>query len=795
VGDVSLVLALHREGTLLRPTLLSLREAVQYAHAKGITTELVVTLDQSDETTRNVLREFEPDSFGERTILEVNYGSLGLARNAGIDAARGQYVSICDGDDLLSFNFLATMFQTARAAGAGHVVFPQYLYAFGDQYHCWKYFPLSRVTPLAFLETHPYTSRYFALREVFQTIRYTDVRPSSGYAYEDWHFNAECVARGLQMIVAEDVILFYRRRAGSLSFKADRKTTMQIPPCSLFGPERWVRITQRAYDCFTASGTTFLSRPASDDWRNIPDRPLHRALLKAANAIDPAVDLHKFAKSTFGSNMDGVSVQAAIAYHEICRIVGAQKFDDVFLLPFISHGGAERYIGDVMQALYELRPAARALVLLGEFLHGGSRVDRVPPNATVIDLGNGWQQLTMAQRQLITLKLIQCAAPSARLHLRPSLFTEEFYRRFKSILCSNAAVFYRFGDMTTTGQNCRSPAFKFVSEHITALDLIVADNETIIRDDRERIGIDTHKWRWLPARHAARLSGLEAMQRAATTKGRVLWASRLDREKRPDLLPHIAALLSQQSSSIHIDVYGKAVLDAFDPAIFDAFSNITYCGPFESFEAIDCASYDAFVYTSAYDGMPNVVLEAIAAGVPVVAPDVGGIGEIVVDGDSGVLVPNLRCREEMAAAYAGALTRLAADPQLRARLAANALGRLVDRHAPHAFAAAVKDIFGSQHPCDPQAGIERRVSMLEGQIASLRRAAVVDQQRFLAPKHVVPAKRLKALKRRLRDIKPWQGYRSLAYCYGIIRSPVVEPVIRYLRAAAGRALRRHRPIF
>jgi hypothetical protein len=85
--------------------------------------------------------------------------------------------------------------------------------------------------------------------------------------------------------------------------------------------------------------------------------------------------------------------------------------------------------------------------------------------------------------------------------------------------------------------------------------------------------------------------------------------------------------------------------------------------------------------------------------------------------------------------------------------------------------------------------------MLEGQIASLRRAAVVDQQRFLAPKHVVPAKRLKALKRRLRDIKPWQGYRSLAYCYGIIRSPVVEPVIRYLRAAAGRALRRHRPIF
>ncbi len=72
-----------------------------------------------------------------------------------------------------------------------------------------------------------------------------------------------------------------------------------------------------------------------------------------------------------------------------------------------------------------------------------------------------------------------------------------------------------------------------------------------------------------------------------------------------------------------------------------------------------------FVLVSKWEGLPISILEAMRAGLPVVASNVGGVREAVVDGETGFLVPSgdvvtLRDR----------LQRLLSDPELRARLGA-----------------------------------------------------------------------------------------------------------------------------
>lgn len=95
----------------------------------------------------------------------------------------------------------------------------------------------------------------------------------------------------------------------------------------------------------------------------------------------------------------------------------------------------------------------------------------------------------------------------------------------------------------------------------------------------------------------------------------------------------------------------------------------------------------ALVVPSTYEGMPLVVLEAMAAGVPVVASRVSGIPEVVVDGETGWLVP-----AEDPAALAAALAAVRADPAEAKRRGEAGRRRVAERYRPEVVAGLWQEI-------------------------------------------------------------------------------------------------------
>jgi glycosyltransferase involved in cell wall biosynthesis len=97
---------------------------------------------------------------------------------------------------------------------------------------------------------------------------------------------------------------------------------------------------------------------------------------------------------------------------------------------------------------------------------------------------------------------------------------------------------------------------------------------------------------------------------------------------------------------------------------------------------------DAFVMSSISEGLPMVMLEAMAAGVPCVATAVGGIPGLL-GSDRGLLVP---ARDS--AALARAMASVAQSPELRARLVANATANLRNNHALDAIVDRYLELLG-----------------------------------------------------------------------------------------------------
>jgi len=109
------------------------------------------------------------------------------------------------------------------------------------------------------------------------------------------------------------------------------------------------------------------------------------------------------------------------------------------------------------------------------------------------------------------------------------------------------------------------------------------------------------------------------------------------------------------------------------------------------------ASIDILVLPSLEEGLPLTVLEAMAAGLPILASRVGDIGKIIVSGVSGLLI-----EPGSTDGLYGALVQLLRDPALRDTLRANARATVNSSFSVQRMAAQYLELYASVlHSCRP----------------------------------------------------------------------------------------------
>lgn len=211
-----------------------------------------------------------------------------------------------------------------------------------------------------------------------------------------------------------------------------------------------------------------------------------------------------------------------------------------------------------------------------------------------------------------------------------------------------------------------------------ATDAFYVNSATVAAFYRERCGIPPERVTVIP--NGVRVEAVEPLERAAlgVPDGAfvVCCAGRLSPEKGFDRVIEALAGEPLRGRVVYLVVAGEGPLReglAAHAARLGVGDRVRLLGYRDDLQQVIRAA-DAFVLASLHEGMPNALMEALAQGRPCVATAVGGVRELMVDGESGLVIGESDPR-----LIAEAIARLMDAPELAARLGRAARDRMATR--------------------------------------------------------------------------------------------------------------------
>jgi glycosyltransferase involved in cell wall biosynthesis len=718
---ISVVVYCHNEGRLLHYTLKSILRATEVATSNAFNTEIIVVADAPSRHTIEYLAKLDATNPDTYSILYVDYNDRGLSFNEGIKNAQGEFISTIEGDCLISGNWLCMGAKTLSTIKESSVVHPEYELAFGDKDRLWKREPSLPADHLqhASAEFDMFGSVMMTRTEFAKAHPYMST--SEGFSDYAWHWNCQTIALGTTHKIIPRTLYarrFYEANTSTVHNKPVLQPTKYLLPTKGYEPSPELLVNnmdQTSINDWKNNTLAKLRQVIDYCYRSYPSRKLRNHYPRLGmyatslrnetlhlmrpiipNNIHTIPDwveqevhmLHNIELRIFLSEhlkkviehyapMSGAFAQS---YWYLARQINT-RCDYLIVVPYLKNGGAERELSYMIRAVLNKNRSKKITVLATDpsdspwAKHLDSRVN-------FVNVDTAFHTLDSEEKgRLIAWLCIQMQPK--KLHIINSVPGYIALQKYAQHISQHTKIFITIFMIDRTREGRKTHMFtERMDSAIDYTQTVFTDNSTVVFQLIDLMAIDPNKFTVLDQpTELGRIQETEGRIPSRFTKSpvKVLWAGRLDRQKRPDILVRIADAAQEQDIEVEFHVYGSQALeeDSYLEAINNC-KNLYYHGEFQGgLTTLPTKNFDIFLLTSEWEGMPNVVLEAISEGLLVIAANVGGVNETIKDGRNGYIVEDFNDID----VYIEKISKSIGSPEISRQLIISAQKFISKRHS------------------------------------------------------------------------------------------------------------------
>lgn len=319
-------------------------------------------------------------------------------------------------------------------------------------------------------------------------------------------------------------------------------------------------------------------------------------------------------------------VSQTVAIHAMQKDANFRRAKAVVVIPHCRMSGATKIAGFLTSALTALYGSDDVLVVSSD-LDILQFPDWFPAGVRMVSLPRYAEGLPQVLREKLLVEFIRSLDAQHVFNVNSALFWHAFKSFGKALRATTEVYAYFFcNDKSQYGFWAGYPLSKFY-RHFDALSGVITDSHFLADEFKQRYLV--------PEAQAHKIATLETPivdipemiirdPGKPSKRPQIFWAGRFDRQKRIDIVFEIARAMPDCDFLL----WGEPVLDKGNQALTPP-ENVHLQGVYTDISHLPLQHCEAWLYTSEWDGVPNMLIEIAALGIPLVGSLVGGTGEVL----------------------------------------------------------------------------------------------------------------------------------------------------------------------